>query len=184
VQSKCQRPRERISLVRRRALSSRGDELRPARDDQHRRRSAPARRLACLPIAEWRVILREEARAGLVPASVFKTDDALREQRHGGFDSHAFPPFRDKSWLVPKSADRSRNHDPATRPHGNVSLTLGSRRSPRDGAPMARPATPTNRPAVILRERGVHGFPACPSRRNSEPACTPGNGWSQSDQLS
>jgi hypothetical protein len=32
-----------------------------------------------------------EARAGLVPASVFKTDDALREQRHGGFDSHALP---------------------------------------------------------------------------------------------
>jgi hypothetical protein len=33
-----------------------------------------------------------EARAGLVPASVFKTDEALREQRLGGFDSHAFPP--------------------------------------------------------------------------------------------
>jgi hypothetical protein len=32
-----------------------------------------------------------EVRAGLVPASVFKTDDALREQRHGGFDSHALP---------------------------------------------------------------------------------------------
>jgi hypothetical protein len=30
-----------------------------------------------------------EVRAGLVPASVFKTDDALREQRHGGFDSRA-----------------------------------------------------------------------------------------------
>ena len=34
-----------------------------------------------------------EARVGLVPASVFKTDDALREQRHGGFDSHALPPL-------------------------------------------------------------------------------------------
>ncbi len=38
------------------------------------------------------MITRSEARAGLVPASVFKTDDALREQRHGGFDSHALPP--------------------------------------------------------------------------------------------
>ena len=28
------------------------------------------------------VVSRVEARAGLVPASVFKTDDALREQRH------------------------------------------------------------------------------------------------------
>jgi hypothetical protein len=34
-----------------------------------------------------------EARAGLVPASVFKTDGALREQRLGGFDSLALPPL-------------------------------------------------------------------------------------------
>jgi len=34
-----------------------------------------------------------EARAGLVPASVFKTDEALREQRLGGFDFHALPPY-------------------------------------------------------------------------------------------
>ena len=45
-----------------------------------------------LPITQSRVILRSEARAGLVPASVFKTDEALREQRLGGFDSHALPP--------------------------------------------------------------------------------------------
>ena len=32
-----------------------------------------------------------EARAGLVLASVFKTDGAPRERRHGGFDSHALP---------------------------------------------------------------------------------------------
>ena len=48
--------------------------------------------VVALPIAQRRVIRRVEARAGLVPASVFKTDDALREQRHGGFDSHALPP--------------------------------------------------------------------------------------------
>jgi hypothetical protein len=39
------------------------------------------------------VVSAMEARAGLVPASVFKTDEALREQRLGGFDSHAFPPY-------------------------------------------------------------------------------------------
>ncbi len=32
-----------------------------------------------------------ETRAELVSASVFKTDEALREQRLGGFDSHALP---------------------------------------------------------------------------------------------
>jgi hypothetical protein len=34
-----------------------------------------------------------EARAELVSASVFKTDEALREQRLGGFDSLALPPI-------------------------------------------------------------------------------------------
>src|ERR1044071_7964188 len=33
-----------------------------------------------------------EARAGLAPTSVFKTDGASRERRLGGFDSLAFPP--------------------------------------------------------------------------------------------
>ena len=42
--------------------------------------------------AVFRVVSPVEARAGLVPASVFKTDEALREQRLGGFDSHALPP--------------------------------------------------------------------------------------------
>src|SRR4051812_35184413 len=42
-------------------------------------------------LANFRVVSPMEARVGLVPASVFKTDDALREQRHGGFDSHALP---------------------------------------------------------------------------------------------
>ena len=51
-----------------------------------------------------------EARVGLVPASVFKTDEALREQRLGGFDSHAFPPLY--TTVTPTSAvPRSpRNH--------------------------------------------------------------------------
>jgi hypothetical protein len=31
-------------------------------------------------------------RVGLVPASVFKTDESSRERRIGGFDSHALPP--------------------------------------------------------------------------------------------
>jgi hypothetical protein len=39
------------------------------------------------------VIVCVEARAGLVLASVFKTDGALREQRLGGFDSLALPPL-------------------------------------------------------------------------------------------
>ena len=43
--------------------------------------------------ADFRVASAMEARAGLVPASVFKTDEALREQRLGGFDSHAPPPL-------------------------------------------------------------------------------------------
>jgi hypothetical protein len=34
-----------------------------------------------------------EARAGLVPTSVFKTDGTSRERRFGGFDSLAFPRF-------------------------------------------------------------------------------------------
>jgi len=39
-----------------------------------------------------RVDSRPEARTGLVLVSVFKTDGAPRERRHGGFDSHALPP--------------------------------------------------------------------------------------------
>jgi hypothetical protein len=38
------------------------------------------------------VILPAEARAGLVPASVFKTGVTARERSSGGFDSHALPP--------------------------------------------------------------------------------------------
>ena len=53
----------------------------------------PAWRRSVLPLVMFRVVSALEARVGLVPASVFKTDDALREQRHGGFDSHALPPF-------------------------------------------------------------------------------------------
>jgi hypothetical protein len=34
-----------------------------------------------------------EARAGLVPASVFKTDESARERWIGGFDSLALPPI-------------------------------------------------------------------------------------------
>ena len=34
-----------------------------------------------------------EARAGLVPASVFKTDESARERWIGGFDSLALPPY-------------------------------------------------------------------------------------------
>jgi hypothetical protein len=54
-----------------------------------------------LPIANGRVITPLEARVGLVPASVFKTDEALREQRLGGFDSHAFPPYYTNNRPVP-----------------------------------------------------------------------------------
>ena len=45
-----------------------------------------------LRFADPHVILRLEARTGLVLVSVFKTDGAPRERRHGGFDSHALPP--------------------------------------------------------------------------------------------
>ena len=34
-----------------------------------------------------------EAHLRLVCGSVFKTDGAPRERRHGGFDSHALPPL-------------------------------------------------------------------------------------------
>jgi len=55
---------------------------------------------AALPLAKSRVILRLEARADLVTASVFKTDVAPRERRLGEFDSHAFP-LLELAWQQP-----------------------------------------------------------------------------------
>ena len=55
------------------------------------------------PISRSRVASRLEARAGLVPASVFKTDVTSRERRLGGFDSHALPPIpapRDSDFIL------------------------------------------------------------------------------------
>src|ERR1044071_6786764 len=74
----------------------------PRRASIHGATSSSSERVAApLPLAlgsggvgltDFRVVSAVEARAGLVPVSVFKTDGAPRERRHGGFDSHAFPP--------------------------------------------------------------------------------------------
>src|SRR5450432_2144944 len=58
--------------------------------------------LRALPVASGHVITRSEAHLRLVCGSVFKTDDALREQRHGGFDSHALPPILAHRYLKPE----------------------------------------------------------------------------------
>ena len=47
--------------------------------------------------------MRTEVRPGLVPSSVFKTDGAPRERRHGGFDSRALP-------LLPRPGRLSLTH--------------------------------------------------------------------------
>jgi hypothetical protein len=51
-----------------------------------------------------------EARAGLVPTSVFKTDGSSRERRIGGFDSLAFPPTYAACDEGPPTGDFSRTH--------------------------------------------------------------------------
>jgi hypothetical protein len=54
------------------------------------RASAPPEVAPPLPAA---LRSRTEARLGLVPGSVFKTDGAPRERAFGGFDSRALPPY-------------------------------------------------------------------------------------------
>jgi hypothetical protein len=48
-------------------------------------------RAALAPRAPSMTTSFAEALLGLVPGSVFKTDGAPRERRHGGFDSRALP---------------------------------------------------------------------------------------------
>lgn len=59
----------------------------------HAYRCAPGRdRLQAIPRpVSLQLPSPAEVRLGLVPGSVFKTDGAPRERRHGGFDSHALP---------------------------------------------------------------------------------------------
>jgi hypothetical protein len=61
------------------------------------------------PVASYGDGRHCQLRSGTLPNN-FKTDDALREQRHGGFDSRALPPYYTSERLDAASTDSSRTH--------------------------------------------------------------------------
>src|SRR5438874_1648581 len=100
------------------------------------RRSDPHQLAANWRNGIFRVASALEARVGLVPASVFKTDVTSRERRLGGFDSHALPP----RYITIRQGRRPlsviRNRLGTTAAGGNDDGKPRSRRQP-DLAPVA-----------------------------------------------